>query len=42
MVSDDTPRPPKQEQRPATDEITEVAPGILRTQLPVHFRGWGM
>lgn len=40
-VSDDLPRPPKQEQRPATDDITEVAPGILRTQLPVNFTGLG-
>ena len=29
----------KQEQEPATDEITEVAPGVLRTQLPVELPG---
>lgn len=33
--------PPKQEQRPATDEVTEVAPGVLRTQLPIDFTGLG-
>ena len=31
----------KQEQEPATDEITEVAPGILRLQLPVSLPGLG-
>ena len=31
----------KQEQEPATDEITEVAPGVLRTQLPVELPGLG-
>jgi glyoxylase-like metal-dependent hydrolase (beta-lactamase superfamily II) len=31
----------KQEQEPATDEITELAPGVLRTQLPVHLPGLG-
>lgn len=35
------PRPPKQEQRPATDRIDEVAPGILRTQLPISIPGLG-
>jgi glyoxylase-like metal-dependent hydrolase (beta-lactamase superfamily II) len=32
-------RPRKQEQEPATTEITEVAPGVLRTQLPVMIPG---
>ena len=31
----------KQEQEPASDEISEVAPGILRMQLPIHFTGLG-
>jgi glyoxylase-like metal-dependent hydrolase (beta-lactamase superfamily II) len=35
------PRPPKQEQRPATTEVNEVAPGVLRTQLPINFTGLG-
>ncbi len=37
----DTPKPRKSEQLPATDEIVEVAPGILRTQLPIDFTGLG-
>ena len=36
------PRPRKQEQEPATDEVTEVAPGVLRLMLPlVGFQGLG-
>ncbi|MFM8625710.1 MAG: MBL fold metallo-hydrolase [Actinomycetota bacterium] len=35
------PRTPKSEQLEATDEITEVAPGILRTQLPANITGLG-
>lgn len=31
----------KQEQEPAADEIEEVAPSILRLQLPVHLPGLG-
>jgi glyoxylase-like metal-dependent hydrolase (beta-lactamase superfamily II) len=31
----------KQEQEPATEEITEVAPGVLRIQLPMEFTGLG-
>jgi glyoxylase-like metal-dependent hydrolase (beta-lactamase superfamily II) len=31
----------KQEQEPATDEITELAPGVLRMQLPVELPGLG-
>lgn len=34
-------RPPKQEQEQASDEIVEVAPGILRLQLPIDFTGLG-
>jgi glyoxylase-like metal-dependent hydrolase (beta-lactamase superfamily II) len=33
--------PPKSEQLDASDEIAEVAPGILRLQLPIHFTGLG-
>jgi len=35
------PRPVKSEQLQATDEITEVAPGIFRTQLPANITGLG-
>jgi glyoxylase-like metal-dependent hydrolase (beta-lactamase superfamily II) len=31
----------KQEQEPATDEVTEVAPGVLRLQLPIALPGLG-
>ena len=31
----------KQEQEPASEEITEVAPGIVRMQLPIAFTGLG-
>lgn len=31
----------KQEQRPATEAVTEVAPGVIRTQLPINFTGLG-
>lgn len=34
-------RSPKSEQLPASDEITEVAPGILRAQLPSDLPGLG-
>jgi glyoxylase-like metal-dependent hydrolase (beta-lactamase superfamily II) len=34
-------RLPKQEQEPASEEITEVARGILRLQLPTDFTGLG-
>lgn len=33
--------PGKQEQQPATTEITEVARGVLRMQLPINFTGLG-
>ena len=33
--------PGKQEQEPASEEITEVAPGVLRMQLPIQFTGLG-
>jgi glyoxylase-like metal-dependent hydrolase (beta-lactamase superfamily II) len=35
------PRPPKQEQERASEEVTEVAPGVLRMQLPVWMPGLG-
>jgi glyoxylase-like metal-dependent hydrolase (beta-lactamase superfamily II) len=37
----DPPKPPKQEQEQATTDITEVAPGVLRTQLPIDLPGLG-
>ncbi len=36
-----TERPPRQEQEEASDAITEVAPGILRLQLPISMPGLG-
>lgn len=36
-----SPRPPKQEQEPASEEITEVAPGVIRMQLPIWMPGLG-
>ena len=41
---DGAPRPPKpkkQEQEPASEEITEVAPGVIRMQLPIWMPGLG-
>ncbi|MGZ6976532.1 MAG: MBL fold metallo-hydrolase [Acidimicrobiia bacterium] len=35
------PRPPKQEQEKASEEVTEVAPGVLRMQLPIWMPGLG-
>jgi glyoxylase-like metal-dependent hydrolase (beta-lactamase superfamily II) len=35
------PKVPKQEQEEAKPEVTEVAPGILRMQLPIMFTGLG-
>jgi len=34
-------RPPKQEQLPASEEVTEVAAGVLRMQLPIAMPGLG-
>jgi glyoxylase-like metal-dependent hydrolase (beta-lactamase superfamily II) len=34
-------KPRRQEQEPATADITEVAPGILRSQLPISLPGLG-
>ena len=36
-----TQRPPKQEQEPAGEAVTEVAPGVLRAQLPIDMPGLG-
>jgi len=35
------PRPHKQEQEPASEAVTEVAPGIIRMQLPIWMPGLG-
>ncbi|MEA3020578.1 MAG: hypothetical protein QOI47_2102, partial [Actinomycetota bacterium] len=37
----DVPRPKKQEQEDATDEVVEIAPNVLRMQLPINFTGLG-
>ena len=34
-------RPRRQEQEPAADDVTEVAPGVLRCQLPIDMPGLG-
>ena len=34
-------RPPRQEQEPASEEVTEVSPGVLRMQLPIWMPGLG-
>src|SRR5262245_20452495 len=36
-----TERPRRQEQEPAAREVTEVAPGVLRAQLPIDMPGLG-
>jgi glyoxylase-like metal-dependent hydrolase (beta-lactamase superfamily II) len=40
-AGDQTGRPRKQEQEDASADVTEVAPGILRTQLPISLPGLG-
>jgi glyoxylase-like metal-dependent hydrolase (beta-lactamase superfamily II) len=37
----DTAKPHRQEQLPASEEITELAPGVLRLQVPIFFTGLG-
>jgi glyoxylase-like metal-dependent hydrolase (beta-lactamase superfamily II) len=37
----ETLRPQRQEAQPATDEVQEVAPGVLRLQLPLRMPGLG-
>ena len=41
MAAPTTERPRRQEQEPASAEITEMAPGILRSQLPITLPGLG-
>jgi glyoxylase-like metal-dependent hydrolase (beta-lactamase superfamily II) len=40
-MTDQPLKPRKQEQEPATDEITELAPNVLRTELPIDMPGLG-
>lgn len=40
-AADGTVRPPKQEQQPATTDVIEVAPNVLRAQLPIQMPGLG-
>jgi glyoxylase-like metal-dependent hydrolase (beta-lactamase superfamily II) len=40
-MSSSTPRPRKQEQEGAREEVTEVAPGVLRLELPIRMPGLG-
>jgi glyoxylase-like metal-dependent hydrolase (beta-lactamase superfamily II) len=40
-MTEATTRPRRQEQEEATEDITEVAPGVLRAQLPVNLPGLG-
>jgi glyoxylase-like metal-dependent hydrolase (beta-lactamase superfamily II) len=40
-VETPAPRTKKQEQEDASADIAEVAPGILRLQLPINFTGLG-
>lgn len=41
IVTEVAPRPPKQEQLPASDDIADIAPGVLRAQLPIAMPGLG-
>jgi glyoxylase-like metal-dependent hydrolase (beta-lactamase superfamily II) len=41
VMTTTAPRPRKQEQEPASDEVVEVAPGVLRAQLPIDLTGLG-
>ena len=34
-------RPPKQEQEPASEEVSELGPGVIRMQLPIWMPGLG-
>ena len=40
-MTDQAQRPRKQEQEPASEEIVELAPGVLRCQLPISMPGLG-
>ena len=39
--TDSSPRPMRQEQEPASEEVTEIAKGIYRFQLPISMPGLG-
>jgi glyoxylase-like metal-dependent hydrolase (beta-lactamase superfamily II) len=39
--AEEKPRYRRQEQEPASEEVSEVAPGVLRLQLPIEFTGLG-
>lgn len=41
MSTESPPRPERQERLPADEAVTEVAPGILRLQLPISLPGLG-
>ncbi len=41
MCTDATPKPVREERRPARDEVEEVVPGVLRMQLPIALPGLG-
>ena len=40
-MTETAPRPKKQEQEQASDEVTEIAPNVLRMMLPIAFTGLG-
>jgi glyoxylase-like metal-dependent hydrolase (beta-lactamase superfamily II) len=40
-MSSSTPRPRKQEQESAREDVSEVAPGVLRLELPIRMPGLG-
>ena len=40
-TNDEAARPERSEKRPARDQITELAPGVLRSELPVQLPGLG-
>ena len=40
-MSDQAARPRRQEQEPAGEDVVEVAPGVLRSQLPISMPGLG-
>ena len=37
----DGPKPQREEQQPASEVVTEIAPGVLRAQLPINMPGLG-
>ena len=40
-MTETAPRPKKQEQELASDEVVELAPNVLRMMLPINFTGLG-